>query len=818
MNAFPYSGDEYRVGGSLSPDARSYVKRQADTELCEGLRAMKLCYVLNSRQMGKSSLMVQTMTTLTDEGFACIEIDMRDCCTYQATKEQFYEAIVYYLVDGLYVENVEIDAVGWWHKYKNISPFHRLIKFVHNELLHKVTENIVIFIDEIDSIINLDFKDDFFWFIQSCYKKRALNSKYNRLTFALLGVATPFDLIEDNNRTPFNTESIPIELTGFQIHETEPLQAGLLKIVSNPEVILKVVLDWTGGQPFLTQKLCQLILSNSADISDGDETKFIGELVQARIIDNWLTKDNPPHLETIRDRILRSKHGSERLLKLYEQILQQGEIAADDDSPEQRELRLSGLVVKDTGKLRVYNRIYESVFNQKWVDQALEQERECRLEATTISNTVVVEPVAQGLEKERDHRLRVFAVREAIALGIVLFLSFLSPLQAEIFNLRIEAQARYRNQTKQLPKSASPPVLLIAIDQESLKRADIDTRKINPMDRAYLAELVERLSKLRAKVIGLDYLLDNPAIEDRVLVESIHTAFKQQGTRFVFASWEDEPGVRLGPIDKFTSPQWSLQGDVTVTHDPIWEFPLSVRATCDKDCPFAYLLAIAYALNLSSPKAPWNSSANFLDQVNNYLNQIKAQDKNFFRVKQAYFSLGLQPIIDFSIPHSLVYERIPAWKFRELLPNAPEFQKLEQQVAIIAPGGYGRANDNFPVPGAVRYWRSLSNEQNIYRNFTGGEAHAYMIHHLLSQHRVVLISPWVMVVIAAILGKGTSLMLQNLKRQQQKKWVVVLIGTTAYGIVTLQIYISASVLIPWFLPSAIFWIFSYSVFRRKSSA
>jgi hypothetical protein len=40
-----------------------------------------------------------------------------------------------------------------------------------------------------------------------------------------------------------------------------------------------------------------------------------------------------------------------------------------DDSSEQMELRLSGLIVKEQ-KLRVFNRIYASVFNQSWVDQA----------------------------------------------------------------------------------------------------------------------------------------------------------------------------------------------------------------------------------------------------------------------------------------------------------------------------------------------------------------------------------------------------------------------------------------------------------------
>ena len=86
-------------------------------------------------------------------------------------------------------------------------------------LLRQIATNLVIFIDEIDSVLSLNFPtDDFFTFIRACYNQRVDQPAYNRLTFALLGVATPSDLIQDKKRTPFNIGRA-IELNGFEWHE-----------------------------------------------------------------------------------------------------------------------------------------------------------------------------------------------------------------------------------------------------------------------------------------------------------------------------------------------------------------------------------------------------------------------------------------------------------------------------------------------------------------------------------------------------------------------------------------------------------------------
>ncbi|MGF1932867.1 MAG: AAA-like domain-containing protein [Nostoc sp. ChiQUE02] len=354
---------KYQVGGSLPVDAPSYVVRKADTDLSKALRASEFCYVLNSRQMGKSSLQVQTMHKLQTEGIACAVIILTEIgSNHIITVDQWYAGVARILVRSFALGG-RFDLRSWWRDRDHLSPVQRLSEFIAEVLLVEVSQNIVIFIDEIDSVLSLNFStDDFFALIRNCYNQRADQPKYRRITFTLLGVATPSDLIRDSNRTPFNIGRA-IELNGFQLNEAKPLAQGLEGKVSNPQGLLQEILNWTGGQPFLTHKLCQLI-------PDGMNVAQVGELVRSRIIENWESQDQQEHLRTISDRILRNEHKAGRLLGLYQQILQETEVAADD-SPTQGELCLSGLVLKQHGKLRVYNRIYESVFDESWVNAAL---------------------------------------------------------------------------------------------------------------------------------------------------------------------------------------------------------------------------------------------------------------------------------------------------------------------------------------------------------------------------------------------------------------------------------------------------------------
>ncbi len=346
----------YVTGGTLRGDAASYVRRKADESLFASLAAGEFCYVLDARQMGKSSLMIRTAARLEAAGITVFKLDLT-AVGLDLSSEQWY----FGLLEGLSCR-LEVELERFWETHRQLGPLQRWFTAIEEVLLPRTQGRVVIFIDEIDIVRSLPFRtDEFFAGIRECYNRRASVTELDRLAFCLLGVTTPSELIQDVIMTPFNIGT-RIELSDFTSSEADILGYGLSDAGRDGGALLQRVLYWTGGHPYLTQQLCRTVAETEDARTEHDVDRMCSELYLSP-----RAKKQDNNLLFVRARLLQGGADVAGLLDLYAQVHANKRIADDDSNPLIDHLRLSGIVRVLSGCLQVRNRIYFLVFDRDWV-------------------------------------------------------------------------------------------------------------------------------------------------------------------------------------------------------------------------------------------------------------------------------------------------------------------------------------------------------------------------------------------------------------------------------------------------------------------
>ncbi|MFG6094037.1 CHASE2 domain-containing protein [Leptothoe sp. ISB3NOV94-8A] len=418
---------------------------------------------------------------------------------------------------------------------------------------------------------------------------------------------------------------------------------------------------------------------------------------------------------------------------------------------------------------------------------------------------------------------------EAIGLAACLFTSLLPPVQDLLLDGRLWVQALSRQLTGDIPAQVESPILLVKVDPLSLKEAEIE--KPRPIPQDYLASLLEAATERNASIVGIDYLLDDgegePTPEQRSQLKQAIEEATQNQTQLVFAHDENERSVytdqgfvseELIPFDQ------TRHGDINF-YPTLLDLPASGTSCGSRKnvCPFAYELARLY----TKPPSP-QTSAPLAQQASSSFpwgytfsaattQPSSLAPENLFGItsfSENFLQAWFHPILDFSLPPDRAYRTISACELlNQCTGEGNTFTDLTNTVVMIVPGGYDEAgieksDDNLPPPAAWSIWKNDD-------LFTGGEVHAYMLHHLLANHRVYPIPDLWMILLVAIAAK--ELRLRVPYNRQRKKWALApSLASLGYGFLCLQIFQVAGVIVPIVLPVTVLWLYAYLAYRSGS--
>jgi hypothetical protein len=183
-------GLKLQAGGTLSPRRDIYIERPEDETLLKLLLSQEYVNILSPRQMGKSSLMVRTIGKLNSAGVRTASIDVAADLAGTHEPEKWFLALVREITRQL---NLDIDAASWWRVNSDDALGQRFQRFFREVVCENISDSdsIILFLDEIDNTLSYAFTDALFTAIRGMYNSRSVDNRFQRITFCLIGVATP---------------------------------------------------------------------------------------------------------------------------------------------------------------------------------------------------------------------------------------------------------------------------------------------------------------------------------------------------------------------------------------------------------------------------------------------------------------------------------------------------------------------------------------------------------------------------------------------------------------------------------------------------
>lgn len=335
-----------------------YVQRSADRQVRNIIKDMgRPGYVLVSRQMGKTNLLLNAKRELQNEEDIFVYIDLSN--SYESAKSCF-ENIIDTAIDT-HEDIFEQAKIHIIIKRKEVEiPPHKQHTNELISLLKSIKGKLVIILDEIDALTKTNYSDQIFAQIRSIYFSRENYPPLHRLTYLLSGVVEPSEIIKDPKISPFNIgEKIYLnDFTKDEFHQF--IEKAKLKFETE---VLERIYYWTNGNPRITWDLCSEIQKKLAD-NKGD-LEFVENIVK----DLYLTTFDKPPIDNIRELVINDREIRNSIIELN-----YNKSNAISDRIKSK-LYLAGIINYDEKEVYIKNEIIKQSLNLDWIRSLEEDER-----------------------------------------------------------------------------------------------------------------------------------------------------------------------------------------------------------------------------------------------------------------------------------------------------------------------------------------------------------------------------------------------------------------------------------------------------------
>lgn len=343
---------------TIVPD-HLYVQRDADKQVASIISDMgRPGYVLVSRQMGKTNLLLNAKSKLEKAEDAFIYVDLSNVFD---TPRECFENIIDTALESHHEKFISVkeDINEQRKSSANLPPHRQHINELKILIESLQGGKLVVILDEIDALTKTDYSDQIFSQIRSMYfSARVNNNNFNKLTYLLSGVVEPNEIIKDQKVSPFNIGQ-KIYLNDFSKLEFYNFLnlAGLnLDKISKDRIYF-----WTNGNPRITWDVC-------SEIENQIETRGCSEdLIDSIVNDLYFKTYDKAPVDNIREIVSKDKELRNSIVEL---TYNKGKSISDKLKSK---LYLSGIINYNDDNVIIKNEIIKRSLNLDWI-RSLEKE------------------------------------------------------------------------------------------------------------------------------------------------------------------------------------------------------------------------------------------------------------------------------------------------------------------------------------------------------------------------------------------------------------------------------------------------------------